>query len=81
MTEDEKPELTLEEQRQLVTEEEALRGWDILEHAGTLCPNCGMLSLYTTRNKKMRCVKCNWVPQDKATAPVPLPEKTSSDHF
>jgi predicted RNA-binding Zn-ribbon protein involved in translation (DUF1610 family) len=52
-------------------EDEALRAqWALGDYEDYSCPNCGRQRVCKCPNGKHRCEKCNWVPEDRAFAPV-----------
>jgi hypothetical protein len=52
-------------------EDEALRAqWTLGEYEPYDCANCGRQRVCKCPNGKHRCEKCNWVPEDRAFAPV-----------
>ena len=44
--------------------------WALGDYEPYPCPNCGRERLCKCPNGKHRCEKCNWVPEDRAFAPI-----------
>ena len=54
-------------------EEAELRAaWSLGDYISSDCENCGRQRVCKCPNGKHRCEKCNWVPEDKAYAPVEM---------